>query len=175
MALPGLDRRLQQHARRSGVAVGLSMAATMVLGFAAFVWLFFQMDGVMGDFTGGAQWSAPAPTKRPQAVAGVSEDAEEDKPTARPTRRPTEAPTPAPTATPTPEVFRATHLSNPNVAVNLRPAPGTNNAPVAVLPPSTPIQFMNEQQTGPDGLQWLRFRTADGIEGWLREGTFIAL
>jgi hypothetical protein len=40
------------------------------------------------------------------------------------------------------------------------------------LSPATPLQFLGEEEptTNPgDGERWMRFRTEDGQEGWVRE------
>ncbi len=73
------------------------------------------------------------------------------------------------------DIFVPTHQSNPDLAVNFRPAPSLDTVPVAILDPGTLIQFLGETVTDADGWRWYRFRLEDGRTGWLREGTFIPL
>ncbi len=73
------------------------------------------------------------------------------------------------------DAFVATHLSNPDLAVNLRPAPSLDTVPLAILEPATPLQFLGETVTDVDGWQWYRFRLENGRAGWLREGTFVPI
>jgi SH3-like domain-containing protein len=79
-------------------------------------------------------------------------------------------PTVAPATTGTAQAFVETHQSNPDFSVNFRPGPSIDSGdPVATLDPGTPLQYLDEQTTGDDGSIWLRMRTEDGTEGWLRE------
>jgi hypothetical protein len=174
MSDQGLTNRLRQRSRRTGLAVGLSMALTIAVCIGSFAWIYAKADPLFADFVGADGTSSTrTPTAAASAPARGSAD-EEPEPTERPTeeaeREPTEEPTPAPTETP--DEFQATHVSNPDLQINLRPEPSTDGDPVAVLATGTPLQYLGEQQTGDDGLLWFRFRTEDGIEGWLREGTF---
>lgn len=73
------------------------------------------------------------------------------------------------------DAFVATHLSNPDLAVNFRPAPSLDTVPLAILEPATPLQFLGETATDADGWQWYRFRLESGRAGWLREGTFVPI
>jgi hypothetical protein len=178
MQTPGLTDRLNRRSRRAGLAVGLSMAVTAALCIGVFSWLYAALEPLARDFVDAG---VPTATAARAVAADPDEPTEEpveaptDRPTARPRAEPTAAPTEPPRApTPTPAGFRATHRSNPEVVVNMRPVPGTDNVPVAVLAPGTPLQYLDDQQPGPDGFQWLKFRTEDGREGWLREGTAIA-
>ena len=174
MTDPGLTTRLRQRSRRAGLAVGLSMAFTIAVCIGSFVWLYAKVDPYTSDFVG-AEAEAPqqgerATSTQMQESRGSGEASNSDDPTAAPSEQ---TPTPEPTMTPTPDVFVATHLSNPELRVNLRPEPSVDTEPVAVLDAGTPLQFLGEQQTGADGYLWYRFRTEDGLVGWLREGTFI--
>lgn len=173
MQHPGLSSRLNQHSRRAGIAVGLSMFATIALLIGAFIWFFVKVESFTSDFTGIAGEIALPTPPGGGAVAGASEDPPAKKKSAKATRTPRAKATATPEPTPTSDAFQVTHLSNPALRVNFRPQPGTNNAPVRVLDGATPLQFLNERQTGPDGAQWLKFRLQDGTEGWLREGTFV--
>lgn len=173
MSDPGLTIRLRQRSRRAGLAVGLSMALTIGLCIGSFAWIYAKVDPFTADFTG---QRGVAPPPRPTATATPNEVAQSGQGQAESTE---EAPTPAPkptrtpAPTPTPEGFRVTHLSNPDHSTNLRPEPSINNEPVAILDAATPLQYLNEETTGDDGYRWFRFRTEDGLEGWMREGTFV--
>src|SRR5690242_14690411 len=116
MQHPGLSSRLNQHSRRAGIAVGLSMFATIALLIATFIWLFTKAETFTSDFTGvTGQIVLPTPPGG-GAVAGASEDAPaKKKKSAKATRTPKADPTPAPTATSA--AFRATHFSNPDLRV----------------------------------------------------------
>jgi hypothetical protein len=173
MSDPGLTNRLRQHSRRSGLTVGLTMAAAIALCILSSAWLFGRIEPYVSDFTGYEQR-----TQVP-AVAEASEG--DDTPTPQPTessggdaaQQPTQAPnqpTVAPATTPTVGSFTETHQSNPDFTVNFRPGPSIDSGePVATLDPGTPLQYLDEQTTGDDGSIWLRMKTQDGLEGWLRE------
>lgn len=172
MSDSGLTNRLRQHSRRSGLAVGLTMAAAIALGILASAWLFGRIEPYVSDFTGYEQRTAVP------AVAEASEDAPADPTQAAadaadsdpsPTE-PAQQPTVGPVATATTSTFEQTHLSNPDFTVNFRPGPSiASGDPVATLDPGTPLQYLDEQTVGDDGSVWLRMTTQDGIEGWLRE------
>ncbi len=171
MSDPGLTIRLRQRSRRAGLAVGLSMALTIGLCIGSFAWIYAKVDPFTADFTG---QRGVAPPPRPTATATPNEVAQTDQGEPDSTEEaPTPTPQPTRTPTPTPESFRATHLSNPDLRTNLRPEPSIDNDPVAVLEPATPLQYLNEETTGDDGYRWFRFRTEDGLEGWMRDGTFV--
>ncbi len=151
------------------------MALTIAVCIGSFAWIYARADPLFADFVrrdGTTASSTPTASAAGTAAGGRAD--EEPEPTEEPTEEaepePTEVPTPLPTETP--DVFQATHISNPDLQVNLRPEPSTEGDAVDVLATGTPLQYLGEQQTGDDGLQWFRFRTEDGVEGWLREGTF---
>lgn len=172
MTDPGLTNRLRQHSRRSGLAVGLTMAAAIALCILSSAWLFGRIEPYVSDFTGYEQRTAvPAvaeasegdQTPAPQSTQTPSSDQ------AAPTQA-ADAPTVAPVTTSAAAAFRETHQSNPDFSVNFRPGPSIDSGdPVATLDPGTPLQYLDEQTTGDDGSIWLRMKTEDGIEGWLRE------
>jgi hypothetical protein len=174
MSDPGLTNRLRQHSRRSGLAVGLTMAMAIALGILASAWLFGRIEPYVSDFTGYEQR-----TEVP-AVAEASDnrtpqpdraDSTKSPPTeaAAPTNAPSQ-PTVAPNSAGTVAPFVETHQSNPDFTVNFRPGPSIDSGePVATLDPGTPLQYLDEQTTGDDGSIWFRMKTEDGTEGWLRE------
>jgi hypothetical protein len=177
MTDPGLTNRLRQRSRRAGLAVGLSMALTIAVCIGGFAWIYAKANPYFLDFVGADATSTPRTTQAPpEAASGGDAPTEEEQsdpdPTETPEPEPTEEqePTAAPTATSA--EFAVTHISNPDLSTNLRPGPSVDGDPVDVLPPGTGLQYLGEQQTGDDGFQWYHFRTEDGTEGWMREGTF---
>ncbi len=178
MSDPGLTNRLRQHSRRSGLAVGLTMALAIALGILASAWLFGRIEPYVSDFTGYQERTAvPAVAeasdseRTPQSEPTTAADAQATEAPA-PTQEPDNAtePTVAPAATGTVAAFTETHQSNPDFSVNFRPGPSIDSGdPVATLGPGTPLQYLDEQTTGDDGSIWLRMKTQDGTEGWLRE------
>ncbi len=179
MTNSGLTNRLRQQSRRTGFAVGMAMAVTILLCVGGFVVIYAQVDPLTRDFI-----AAPAtatPTEEPRDAEAASnqgnEDAEASGPA--PTEPPEDdnpeeaAPTPTPEEdeepTPTPEGFEPTHLSNTQTAVNFRAGPGTDADIITTLPASTPLRATGEEGTGGDGLVWLEFETEDGTTGWIRE------
>jgi hypothetical protein len=62
-------------------------------------------------------------------------------------------------------------------SVNLRQGPGVDTQVITTLSPSQPLQFLGDEQEsqnpGADGLDagqhWLKFRTEDGLTGYVRE------
>ncbi|CAA9562091.1 MAG: hypothetical protein AVDCRST_MAG33-1762 [uncultured Thermomicrobiales bacterium] len=181
MTDPSLNRRLDQHARRSGFAVGASMALAILLLIGAFVWLFATINPYLSDFLGAQaasstatpasiQAGAPlAPTARP-----VQSSAPSVAPTATiaPTEPPAAAPTVAPTQVPpteTPDDFQPDYQVAGNQGINFRSAAGTNGSEtLAVVNPGTPLQSTGEEETV-EGVVWLQFINEDGQTGWIRE------
>ncbi len=179
MSDQGLSSRLRQHSRRSGLAVGLTMAAAIAICILSSAWLFGRIEPYVSDFTGYEQ-NTPVP-----AVAAASDaeetqapdsgdDDEQEEPSATEAPAATEPsggqPTVAPAQTATTTTFLQTHESNPDFTVNFRPGPSIDSGePVATLDPGTPLQYLDEQTTGDDGSIWLRMKTESGLEGWLRE------
>ena len=185
MTDPGLDRRLRQRSRRSGLMIGISMALTIAVCVGGFSILYTALDAFVGDFVSAEATSAPGPTQAPvQAAAGeavpttvadVSQptQAAAVQPTAPPTVPPTAPAAEAPIATP--PTFAPDYQSG-GYSLNLRSEPsaaGGDQTVVTVLPPSTPLQYLNEEQAttnaAQNGDRWMRFRTEAGEEGWLRE------
>ncbi len=185
MTEPGLNHRLRQRSRRAGVMIGVSMALTIAVCVAGFSVIYASLDGVLSDFVPsdqsianddepveGTQIAAqdPAPTQPPgEPAAPTAPPAAASQPTAPPTE-------PAqPTATPPQETFTPDYQSSSQYSLNLRSEPSSNGGDstiVAVLPPASPLQYLNEEQPTDDpsdGDRWMRFITEDGDEGWVRE------
>ncbi|HEY7037063.1 MAG TPA: SH3 domain-containing protein [Thermomicrobiales bacterium] len=175
MSDPGLTNRLRQRSRRAGLAVGLSMALTIALCIGSFAWIYAKADPFFADLVGSEAKATTASrtTLTAEGTASGTRSAEV-APTSEPTQEPTSKPaqptrTPAPRQTPTSEVFQATHITNPNSRVNFRPEPDLNTTPITTLDAGTPVQALGDEQVDGDGNRWLKFRTEDGLEGWLRE------
>lgn len=172
--------------------VGLSMALTIAVCIGSFVWIYAQVEPFTRDFVDAA---TVAPTPASQAQEQEQEPEEEEEP-ANPEENATETPEPVeeeepepasgsdeivpvedePEPTPTPaDQFEATHRVSSEVTINFRPGPGVNSgAPVGTLAPGTELQYLNESQASQDpesdgDTEWLRFRTQDGLEGWIRQ------
>ena len=70
------------------------------------------------------------------------------------------------------EDFEPSHQIGAGQSVNFRAGPSTADAIVVALPPATPLEYLDEDEptTNPsDGDRWMRFRTENGEEGWIRE------
>lgn len=178
----GLNERLKQNNRRSGMLVGVSMALVVGLLIASFTWLFFRLDPFFSDFAGRSGVSYASP------VARVIVSPRAGTPTATssgggiasgviPTAPPIASNTPTPTvlgaagtarASATPS-FRATHvIADFGQQVNLRAGPSAASARVALVAPGTRLQFLDEQEQAGE-LVWMRFQTERGDVGWIRQ------
>ena len=85
---------------------------------------------------------------------------------------PTQPAPAAPADTPTAEDFQPTHQIGAGQSVNFRSGPSTADAIIVALPPATPLEYLDEDAptTNPiDGDRWMRFRTENGDDGWVRE------
>jgi len=184
MTDPGLSNRLRQHSRRSGLMVGLSMAATIAVLVGGFVAIFALTLPWISDFVP-LQARERTPTPPPAIVAQVEPADAGPAPTSvlnAITGNQDEAAAPAvapeatqpPEPTETPEAFEPTHaVRNANgESINLRPEPSRDRPAIVALLPDTPLQYLNEDAptTIPDDAPgWMRFRTEDGDEGWIRQ------
>jgi cytoskeletal protein RodZ len=177
MTSPGLDNRLRQHGRRAGLMVGLSMALTIAVCIGGFVWIYAQAEPFTKDFVDAA---TAAPTRENQSnndekSTAEPTDAAGDEVASGNSDQPQSEPTNEPEPTSTPESFQATHRVSSEVTINFRPGPGVNSGePIGQLSPGTELQSLNEteQSQDPDAdgdTTWLRFRTQDGLEGWIRQ------
>jgi hypothetical protein len=176
MSDPGLTNRLQQHSRRAGLNVAITMAlaiAICVLGFAA---IYARLSPMMSDFVGqGNEVVEP-----PRAAAGVSAARTTETPSDQavltaPTSQPT-APIRTPEASGTSEAFKPTHQIKSNQSINFRSEPSASKGSATIiesLPLATPLQFLNDDaptdDPATDGRRWMKFRIEDGKEGWVRE------
>ena len=172
----GLNERLQQHARRSGMLVGLSMAAVVALVIGAFIWIFFRLDPFFSDFAGrsGAPHASPVAarivvsprTSAPVTATGNATAVPTTGLPIPPTSTALAATTPAAA---TPANFQPTHIvADFGQQVNLRAGPSLTASRVAVLTPGTRLRFLGEQDRSGDTV-WMRFQIERGDIGWIRQ------
>ncbi len=169
----GLSERLQQHSRRSGMLVGVSMAIVAAVLIASFTWLFFRLDPFFSDFAGssGAARSSPvaarviATARSGSPVTGTTPAVGNPFPQL-PTPTALAAATARSSATPG---FVATHrIADFGQQVNLRAGAGVTSASVALLTPGTRLQYLNLEERVGDTV-WRRFQTERGDTGWMRQ------
>jgi hypothetical protein len=178
----GLNRRLRQHSRRAGLAVGLTMALTIAICIGGFSVIYAQLQPWISDFV------SQEPPADEQLSFGVGR--RDPTPTPRPTEEPTddedqdaeeeadeeEAPPTAQPPTPTPQGFVPNVQSNSDSAVNLRSEPsaaGGEATIITTLPAATALQTTGERaeaaNPAEDGDFWVQVRTEGGEVGWIRE------
>lgn len=185
MTDPGLNDRLRQKSRRAGLAVGLTMVLTIAVCVGAAAAIYAALIRPFSDLipieaprpvpaatTGGDSARQSAQVTIDTAAPAPPADAAAPPPVPPPTPPP--APNVEPTATP--EAFTPTHQIAAQGSVNLRPRPSAentaDNVPIRALPPATPLQYLDEDQPTDnpnDAPRWMRFRTEQGEEGWIRE------
>lgn len=191
MATPrSLSNRLRQHSRRSGFAVGVSMALAIAICVAGFVTIYVQLQPYISDFVTqdppeeeARVSAAPNPTAPP---ADEAEDEEEPAPTEESSAEeeaatsneeaPPEEEEDEPEPTEEPEGFDPDLQSNPNASINLRTEPSTaqgNATIIFAIPPATPLESTGEtaaaDNPAEDGDIWVEVEIEDGTTGWLRE------
>ena len=171
MTDPGLSNRLRQRSRRAGLMVGISMALTIIICVGGAVVFYAGLVPYLSDIV---PVEGREPTRVPVRAPDPTEVA--PAPTAAPAEiatAPTPTPGPAEAPTATQPAFAPTHQIGAAQSVNLRPEPSTNNSPIRALAPATPLQYLNEDaptdNPAQDGRRWMRFRTEQGEEGWVRE------
>ena len=169
----GLTTRLRQHSRRAGIAVGLTMALTVLLCVALPVVIYARLNPLTTDFVAAptAETDArPTPTRRPRQSASADPTRPPADDDAAPT--PTPAP-PDPTPTPEQQTFSPDFQSSSQGQINFRSGPGTEFEVLTVLTLAQPLQYLSEDaptaNPAEDGNRWMKFRTEDGLEGWIRE------
>jgi hypothetical protein len=146
--------------------VGFTMVLAMIIlifGAAGlFAWLSRPFSDLIPMVAPAAGIQATAPPSEPEvAVAPTQPVIETESAPAEPT-------TP-PTTEPAAEAFDPTHQISANQSVNIRTGPSTNDPAIIALSPGTPVEYLDEDATSPDGERWMRFRTEDGQEGWIWE------
>jgi hypothetical protein len=184
----GLNRRLRQHSRRAGLAVGLTMALTIAICIGGFSVLYAQLQPWISDFVSqeppadeqlsfGVGRRDPTPTPRPTEESSDEGDAEStDEGNADDEAAADQAPPTAQPPTPTPEGFVPNAQSNSEASVNLRSEPsaeGGEETIITTLPAATALQTTGERaeaaNPAEDGDFWVQVRTEDGEVGWIRE------
>lgn len=157
--------------------IGISMALTIAVCVGSFSVIYASLDTFVGDFISRGVPTDAAPTQPPAQVAGAVVPTEAPAPPA-PTQASAPEPTPPPVATTAPatQPTFAPDYQSRSYTLNLRSEPsaeGGDATIVTVLPPSSPLQYLNEEaptaNPARDGNRWMRFRTENGQEGWLRE------
>jgi cytoskeletal protein RodZ len=166
MTNSGLTNRLRQQSRKSGFAVGVAMAATILLCVAGFVVIYARVDPLTRDFIGSP---ATATVTRAAGEGASATQTDDNQNNAPPERTPTPEPPDDPTPTATSEEFVPTHLSNTSDSVNFRSGPGTDFGVITSIPAATPLRATGESGVAGDGLTWLEFELEDGTVGWIRE------
>jgi hypothetical protein len=178
MAEPGLAQRLRRHSRNSGMMIGVSMAAAMILCIAAFIWIYVQIGPLLSDFI-------PQETAEEPEIIGIAGSQPTPNPDAIDDFSLAEIP-PEPLSTPAPEddddatndddedddadpdVWTPTHQLRDGPNVNFRSGPNTMSEPHGSLPPGTPLQYLGEEEPA-SGVVWMSFEIEDGTQGWIRD------
>lgn len=178
MTDPGLNQRLRQRSRRAGIMIGISMLLTIAVCVGSFSVIYAGLDSFVGDFVSRGEVEI-TPTPIPTEVAQAA-PTEPPAPTQPPTPKPTSPPdtqAAKPTSTPSDSnTFTPDYQLDSFGSVNLRSGPGVRFDVVTTITMEQPLQYLNEEQptTDPgadelgDGDMWMKFRTEDGAEGWIR-------
>ena len=177
MTDPGLNHRLRQRSRRAGLMIGISMALTIAVCVGSFSVIYASLDDVFGDFVSRGQEVAAIRTPTPQPAAAdqaAGNDAAAPTQAQAPAPTATTAPAPTAEASPTPsDKFTPDYQLDSTGSVNLRSGPGTEFEVVTTITLEQPLQYLNEdaptENPAEDGERWMKFRTEDGQEGWIRE------
>lgn len=173
----GLSNRLRQHSRRSGLVIGLTMAATIAVCILSSAYVFGKIEPYVAEVTGYDE-----PTAAPQVAEDQNGDEAEDPDTqgegetvSEPTAvsnddGATGEPTISAAETEESDAFAMSHRSNPDFTINFRPGPSVSSGdPIGSLDPNTPLMYLGEDALDEEGVVWLKFRTEAGLEGWVRE------
>ena len=182
---PGLNHRLQQRSRRSGFMIGLTMALTLAVCVGSFTFIYAQLEPVVSDFVSSGETAAVATEPLDVAQVAPTQDAAAgNPPAAQPTQasadtQPTAEPTETPEPTPGDDEFVPDYQIDSPAPVNLRAGPSVNDSgePIIAVPIDAPLMYLDESTPTEDpegdglgeGQVWMKFRTEDGEEGWIRE------
>lgn len=179
MTDPGLNHRLRQRSRRAGIMIGIFMLLTIGVCVGSFSVIYAGLDDFVGDFVSRGE-TADTPT--PEPTRGVAQAGPTEEPPAS-----TEAPEesePEPTTEPTASAEQdSSDEFNPDYqldsfgSVNLRSGPGVSFGVVTTITMEQPLEYLDESEPTSDpandelgeGQLWLKFRSEDGSEGWIRE------
>ncbi|HEU5433456.1 MAG TPA: hypothetical protein VFU81_17455, partial [Thermomicrobiales bacterium] len=146
MSEPDLENRLRQHARRTGLMIGLSMVLTIAICIGSATLIYAALVPVLSDLV---PIALPAPTQNNVGADnppdGVSAAASEPTPTPAPAAvaPAVEAAVAAAPATPA-AAFTPDYQINAAESVNFRAGPSTSDQILRALPPATPLQYLNE-------------------------------
>ena len=155
-----------------GITMVLAIAICIFGAAGLFAWLSRPFSDLIPVVAPAAQVQAPAePVNQPGEQPSVDQPVAED-PVSEVQSVATESAPAAPTVAPGPDDFQATHQIGANQSVNFRSGPSTSDPIIVALPPATSLEYLEEDEptTNPaDGDRWMRFRTENGDEGWIRE------
>jgi hypothetical protein len=167
-----LSQRLNQRSRRAGLMIGLTMGLTIAVCAGSFAVIYAALDPLTSDFvTRGntSQIETPAQAAAQTGTEGPAQPAQNQPQQPTPTPPPT-----SPPATPPADAFTPDYQIA-FTSVNLRSEPaatGGQDTVVRTLAPGTPLQYLNQDDPSADAApseRWMRFRTEEGDEGWVRE------
>jgi hypothetical protein len=150
-----------------GITMVLAIAICIFGAAGLFAWLsrpFSDLIPVVAPAAQVQQANEPAPPPDQQPAG--------EQPAIEVQAEPAQPAATEPTVSPTTEDFEPTHQIGAGQSVNFRSGPSTEDAIIVALPPATPLEYLDEDAptTNPiDGDRWMRFRTENGDEGWIRE------
>ncbi len=159
--------------------VGLTMALTIAICIVGFIWAFVQLEPYVSDFVHRDPATTQSrPPERVTEAAGGSSNGDNNQAQSEDQRTeesPTPTPKPKPTQTST--AFRPDYQLTAEGPVNLREGPGVNTNVITTLTSAQALQYLGDEQEtqdpGSDGLDpgqhWMKFRTEDGLVGYVRE------
>jgi hypothetical protein len=185
----GLSERLEQHSRRNGFALGVAMAACILIGLAGFIYLYTHIT-ILPDFSqklsitdvpssrvpsgssvAGSQLITPPATRPPgtpnanaTSIASISTAAVSSASASSGNLATTTGTRTSATST----AFKANFRITGGFTIRFRSDASTSSSIVKSLPPGTELQYLNQDQTV-DGEVWRKLRDATGAEGWVRD------
>lgn len=181
MSDPGLTHRLSQRSRRAGLMIGITMVLTIAFCAVAFTVIYTALEGFTTDFVSGTDGEptvieqvADEP-ESPATEAPANNDDTNEQANQQAPNNQDSLPTPTPPDNDTQQdedEFDPDYQLTNSASINLREGPSTSTSIVDTLPPSTPLEYLNEDaptESPSDGELWMKFRTEDGQEGWIRE------